>query len=128
MPRRPSQQVTFSKMLNPHDPSMNHNPQASGYRSRRVKDRPSTTLLRLEELEPRLAPANHILTVPGAAQSQTTLTFSWTSREAVFNDEVGVYVVQDDSGRVGGLQPPDSGYAQAVLSNAQVLFSSGQGA
>src|SRR5689334_12806483 len=112
MPGRSSQQMTLLKVFNPYDPPMKHNPQASGYRSRRAKCRPFATLLRLEELEPRLAPANHILTVPGASGAQTTLSFSWTSREAVFNDEVGVYVVQDDSGRVGGLLPTDSGYAQ----------------
>src|SRR4051812_31308548 len=113
MPGRLSQRITLFKVFKPHDPSMNHNPQTSGYRSRRAKRRPFTTLLVLEELEPRLAPANHILTVPGAAQAQTALSFVWTSRDAAFNNEVGVYVVQDDSGRVGGLLPTDPGYAQA---------------
>ncbi|MBP0019094.1 MAG: DUF4114 domain-containing protein [Cyanobacteria bacterium SBLK] len=38
-------------------------------------------------------------------------------------NELGVFVVDDDSGRVNGLNPGDSGYFNAALSNAQIIFS-----
>ncbi|MCI0464570.1 MAG: peptidylprolyl isomerase [Gemmataceae bacterium] len=83
---------------------------------------------RVEELESRVLPANHLFTVPGDAGQQTQLEFDWTVRSADFNNEVGVYVVEDSSGRVSGLLPSDPGYLDAALQNAQVLFRSGQGA
>lgn len=82
---------------------------------------------RVEELEPRLVLTTQLFTVPGAAQAQTDLTFSWQVREALFDNEIGVYVVEDQAGRVGGLLPTDPGYAQAALQSAQILFPSGRG-
>src|SRR5262245_57049189 len=102
--------------------------QTTANRTRKGGSKLSTSRPLVEELEPRLVPANHIFTVPGADQAQTQVTFNWTLREAAYNNELGVYVVQDDNGTVGGLQPGEAGYAQAALQNAQVLFRSGLGA
>src|SRR5262245_48577411 len=101
---------------------MSRKPQPSARRSHRTAYRPFTTLLRLEELEPRVAPATHLFSVPGASGISTTVAFTLGSHEAVFNNEVGVFAVQDSSGRVNGLLPGDLGYLQAALSGAQVLF------
>jgi cyclophilin family peptidyl-prolyl cis-trans isomerase len=98
---------------------MSRKPQPS---ARRPKYRPFGTLLRLEELEPRLAPATHLFLVPGANGVSTTVAFTLSSHEAAFNNEAGVFAVQDSSGRVNGLLPGDPGYLQAALSSAQVLF------
>ncbi|MEM9542111.1 MAG: DUF4114 domain-containing protein [Cyanobacteria bacterium P01_E01_bin.42] len=38
-------------------------------------------------------------------------------------NELGVFVVDDDSGRVNGLNPGDAGYFEAALSKAQIIFS-----
>jgi len=82
---------------------------------------------RVEELEPRLVLATNLFTVPGAANAQTALEFVWTRREAAYNNEVGVFVAQDATGTVNGIAPGASGYVQAALQSAQVLFASGSG-
>jgi hypothetical protein len=68
-----------------------------------------------------------VLVVPGDDSETVSLLFQWTEREAAYNNEAGVYVV-DEQGRVNGLAPGEAGYAQAVLNSPtrQVLFSSGQ--
>ncbi|MBE9213126.1 DUF4114 domain-containing protein [Plectonema cf. radiosum LEGE 06105] len=67
--------------------------------------------------------------VPGRVGERTTLRFKWTEREAAYNNEVGVFVV-DELGRVDGIAPGESGYAQAAITSAsrQIIFSSGEGA
>src|SRR5262249_16505985 len=55
------------------------------------------------------------------------LRFEWGSSKAMFHNEVGVYVLDDASGRVAGLLPSDPGYAEAALSRGQVVFASGAG-
>src|SRR5262245_3586062 len=87
--------------------------------------RPSRPVL--EELEPRLPPASDFFVVPGAAGESVAVRFDWLRREAAFNNEIGVYRVEDEAGRVAGLLPGQDGYAQAALSAARVVFSSGQG-
>jgi RHS repeat-associated protein len=69
------------------------------------------------------------IVVPGKFGERTTLRFKWTEREAAYNNEVGVFVV-DELGRVDGIAPGESGYAQAAIasSSRQIIFSSGQGA
>lgn len=68
-----------------------------------------------------------LYTVPGAIGASETLTFNFTSRSAVYRSELGMYVVSDSSGSVGGVAPGSSGYAQAALSssNTQILFAPG---
>jgi len=66
--------------------------------------------------------------VPSDGSGSFTLRFDWTLKDADFNNEMGVFVV-DQQGRVGGLRPGAAGYAQAALTDAsrQVIFASGQG-
>ena len=73
------------------------------------------------------APEN-IVVVAGEATEAQTLRFQWTQRDAAFNNELGVFLLEDDQGRVNGLLPGEAGYAQAALSSAsrQVLFASGE--
>lgn len=65
--------------------------------------------------------------VIGESAGATTLRFQWKSREAAYNNEVGVFAI-DEFGRVNGIAPGEEGYAQAVLTSStrQVLFSNGQ--
>ncbi len=84
--------------------------------------------LRVEELEPRLVLANHLFSAPGNTGDQTRLSFNLTAHGGVFNDEIGVYAVQDTDGRVNGMLPTDPGYAGAALRGGQILFHSGQDA
>lgn len=83
--------------------------------------------LTLEELEPRILLANDYYLVPGTASESVRLAFDWTVRDAGYNNEIGVYAVQDAAGRVAGLLPTAAGYAAAVRANSQVVFTSGQG-
>src|SRR5262245_66559325 len=85
---------------------------------------------RVEALEDRCLLANQLFTVPGPAGVTSTFRFDWTVRDAAFNNEIGVYAVNDSSGRVGRFAPGDAGYLNAVLhsSTRQVLFDSSTGA
>jgi hypothetical protein len=78
--------------------------------------------LRLEELEPRVLLTNHFYQVPGNPQQAVPVTFHSVQAITKFRDEVGVYIVQDPSGRVSGLLPSQPGYAAAALQHAQVVF------
>ncbi|MEB3220007.1 MAG: putative Ig domain-containing protein [Nostocales cyanobacterium 94392] len=81
-----------------------------------------------ENLFPNSLNIGDIFTVPGSV-GETTLSFEWVERNAAFNNEVGVFVV-DELGQVGGVAPEEAGYAEAAINDAsrQVIFSSGQGA
>jgi cyclophilin family peptidyl-prolyl cis-trans isomerase len=69
-------------------------------------------------------------TVPGIAGQTVPTTFTWLSREAGFNNEIGLFRVDSADGRIGTLQPSDPGYARAALTSStrQTIFASGQGA
>ncbi|MBS0265659.1 MAG: DUF4114 domain-containing protein [Planctomycetes bacterium] len=71
---------------------------------------------------------SQVYTVAGAFGSAQTLTFNWTSRDASYHDELGVFTVDDLTGTVGGVAPGSAGYAAAALgsSSRTVIFSSGQ--
>ncbi|MGD1872994.1 MAG: hypothetical protein ACFB02_08060 [Mastigocoleus sp.] len=71
--------------------------------------------------------SSDVFTVPGSGGT-TTLYFEWVERDAAFNNEVGVFVV-DELGEVGGTIPGEAGYAEAAINDAsrQIIFSSGQG-
>jgi cyclophilin family peptidyl-prolyl cis-trans isomerase len=68
-------------------------------------------------------------TVPGAPGSSQSITFEYTSRQAAYKNEIGVYIVDGLDGNVGGVLPGSPGYAQAVLNspNHQVLFNRNSG-
>lgn len=72
--------------------------------------------------------ADEVFKVAGTPGTQTTLSLDWQSREAAYNNEIGLYRVDDASGRIGTLMPGDAGYAAAALdlSRAVVFFASGQ--
>lgn len=67
--------------------------------------------------------------VPGKTSESTTLSFKWTQRDATFNNEIGVFVI-DELGRVNSIAPGETNYAQAALQSTtrQVIFSRGQSA
>jgi hypothetical protein len=76
-----------------------------------------------------LVVANGLLIVPGTPDQTVRLHFRWISREAAFDNEVGLFVT-DGAGRINNLGPADAGYGAAGLNSPtrQVLFASGQGA
>jgi predicted extracellular nuclease len=66
--------------------------------------------------------ANEVLTINGGTGAKQ-LQFTVTGREAGLVNEVGVFLVDDDQGRINGIAPGQAGYAQAALARGQVVFS-----
>jgi cyclophilin family peptidyl-prolyl cis-trans isomerase len=72
---------------------------------------------------------NRALTTPGPAGSTVATTFKFGDGSlAAFNNEFGVFKVDNARGLIGDLLPGDPGYAAAALaaSNRQVVFSQNQ--
>lgn len=69
-----------------------------------------------------------IFRVPGAPGELTEITFTWTVRDAGYNNELGFFIDDDLSARVDGLLPGAPGYIQAALANPgrQVVFAATQ--
>lgn len=69
-----------------------------------------------------------VYTVPGAFGSAQQITFSWTSKNAAYSNELGLFSVDDAGGDVKGIAPGAAGYSAAALTSAssQVLFAQGQ--
>ena len=65
--------------------------------------------------------------IAGTPDTSVTLQFTWFEREALYNNEAGVFLT-DAQGRVNGLAPTDPGYAYAALTSSArtTLFTSGQ--
>jgi lysophospholipase L1-like esterase len=66
--------------------------------------------------------SNNIFRIEGSS-GQSQLLFDLTQRNTEFVNEVGVFVVDDDQGRVMGIAPGETGYLQAALSRSQVILS-----
>jgi hypothetical protein len=66
-----------------------------------------------------------VYVVPGAAGTQTTLHFDFLAALAANKNELGLYVVDDLSGKFNGIAPSASNYWSAVAGSAsrQVIFS-----
>jgi|GEM_PF-3336103 len=74
--------------------------------------------------------ANGVLTLPGSASDSVNVRFDWIQRLAEYNNELGVVVADAPDGTVGGINPSDFGYAQAILRSPsrRTIFASGEGA
>ncbi|VTR99692.1 peptidylprolyl isomerase [Tuwongella immobilis] len=78
------------------------------------------------ELSITYAPAiNRIYTVPGELGVSSSLTFDFNYRESGFRNEVGIVLVDDDTGAINGVAPNDPNYIRTMLqsSNRQVIFT-----
>lgn len=67
-----------------------------------------------------------VFTVPGMpGEGPVNLRFEYTSRQAMFANEFGFFIVDDASGAVDGIAPGQPGYAEAALrsSTRQTVFS-----
>ncbi len=76
-------------------------------------------------------PGVDLYVVPGKRGTTTDVTFTWTFREAAYNNELAYFVVDDARGRIEG-RLPGAGYAEAALKRTQdadtgaVVFQSGE--
>jgi hypothetical protein len=64
--------------------------------------------------------------IPGAIGQLVYATFTLTVRRAAYQNEIGLFLVDDATGRIGTLRPGDRGYAAAALGRRQILFNRGQ--
>lgn len=94
--------------------------------SKAAKPASKRTRLQVEALEVRDTPSNDFFVVGGAPNTQVGVTFDFKSRHTPFWDEIGVYTVQDEQGRVGNLLPGDAGYVQAARNTARMVFEAGE--
>lgn len=74
-------------------------------------------------------PNDRVFRVPGLPGNSVSATFDWTIRSASFNNEFGIYRIEDPDGRVDGVLPGEAGYSVVALSeeNSTVIFLSGEG-
>jgi cyclophilin family peptidyl-prolyl cis-trans isomerase len=77
---------------------------------------------------PQVFTPQRALAIPGQATQSVPTTFHLNVRDAAFHNELGIFAVDDGSGRIGNLHPGDPGYDIAALSRRQIVFSAGQGA
>lgn len=90
-------------------------------------DLSSTTLNFSENILSNPLNTSDIFTIPGETGNLMTLNFEWIEGDAAFDNEVGIFVV-DELGQVGGIAPGEEGYPQAAINDAssQIIFSNGQ--
>jgi cyclophilin family peptidyl-prolyl cis-trans isomerase len=77
---------------------------------------------------PQVFTPQRALAIPGQATQNVPTTFHLNVRDAAFHNELGIFAVDDGTGRIGNLHPGDAGYDIAALSRRQIVFSAGQGA
>ena len=68
--------------------------------------------------------------VPGDPPDRVSVRFTWTVRDARFNNELGVIRVDDAEGSIGGIRPGDPRYLRtaAAADRMKVVFRSGESA
>jgi len=67
-----------------------------------------------------------VFQVPG--QGPIDLTFNFVFAEAAVPNELDVFQLDDQNGRIGSLSPAEPGYLAAALARAQTIFPSGSDA
>jgi Calx-beta domain/Domain of unknown function (DUF4114) len=53
----------------------------------------------------------------------TSLKFRKTSHQALYRNELSLFIVDDDNGSINGIAPNQTAYKQAALGRAQIVFS-----
>jgi uncharacterized repeat protein (TIGR01451 family) len=93
---------------------------------RQENSAPTVVRIRVESL--RLERRTAV--VPGEPQYPISLRFTWTVRDARFNNELGVIRVDDADGSIGGIRTGDRRYLRAAVSagRMKVVFRSGESA
>lgn len=66
--------------------------------------------------------ANDTLQITGNSES-AQLQFTLTDNRSTFVNEIGIFYLDDEQGRVNGIAPGEGGYLNAVFSQPQVIVS-----
>lgn len=61
-------------------------------------------------------------------EDNPTLVFDFIFREASYNNELGLFIVDDSKGTINGISPSEPGYIDAAFSNPTIIFPSGSNA
>lgn len=61
-------------------------------------------------------------------EEDTTLVFDFVYREATYNNELGLFKVDNADGTINGINPGEPNYLSAAFSNATIIFASGSNA
>jgi hypothetical protein len=71
-----------------------------------------------------------VYVVPGQPGTTQSLSMTWATKNASYDTEFGLAVVDSIDGTIGGVAPGQAGYAEALLgsSTRQVIFARGEGA
>ncbi|HEX5836420.1 MAG TPA: peptidoglycan DD-metalloendopeptidase family protein, partial [Anaerolineales bacterium] len=62
------------------------------------------------------------------ATGSVNVHIDFVFREATYNNELGYFTVDDESGRIGGIGPGEPGYYQKVFERTTIIFHSGSSA
>jgi hypothetical protein len=74
---------------------------------------------------PSLAVTADVQTYRVHGNGEVNVSFDFVFREATYNNELGFFPVDDPTGRIGDLNPGESGYLSTALDRAQIIFPSG---
>ncbi|MBD2776229.1 DUF4347 domain-containing protein [Iningainema tapete] len=67
--------------------------------------------------------SNNLFQLQGGSDTRPKLEVTLTGRSSNQVNELGVFVVDDDQGRINGILPSAENYAQVALSRARAIFS-----
>ncbi|MFM7363599.1 MAG: DUF4114 domain-containing protein, partial [Cuspidothrix sp.] len=79
--------------------------------------------LNIRSTTPQITPHNNgIFTIAGG-NGKPQLSVTLTSRNSNLVNELGVFIVDDEQGNINGIALGNTGYSQAALARAKVIFS-----
>jgi|GEM_PF-922250 len=64
-----------------------------------------------------------VIFIEGDSGQEAGLLFTLEESNALFNNEVGVFLLDDDQGTVNGIAPGAANYLETVLNEGQVIFT-----
>ncbi|MEQ9671217.1 DUF4114 domain-containing protein [Coleofasciculus sp. G2-EDA-02] len=73
--------------------------------------------------EPALSRTSENVFLVAADSDAVQLQFDLTGRDTNWVNEIGIFLVDNESGYINGIAPGEAGYLQAALSQSQVIFS-----
>ncbi|MEQ9553852.1 MAG: DUF4114 domain-containing protein [Coleofasciculus sp. G3-WIS-01] len=73
--------------------------------------------------EPALSRTSENVFLVAGDSDAVQLQFDLTGRDTNWVNEIGIFLVDDESGYINGIAPGESGYLEAALNQSQVIFS-----
>ncbi|MEQ8753401.1 MAG: DUF4114 domain-containing protein [Coleofasciculus sp. G1-WW12-02] len=73
--------------------------------------------------EPALSRTSENVFLVAGDSDAVQLQFDLTGRDTNWVNEIGIFLVDDESGYINGIAPGEAGYLEAALNQSQVIFS-----